>query len=162
MEGLAADIRPRVAFVEEKHSDLLEEPLIIRGELSFDPPDTLQRIVFSPHEEKVSVKGNTLTAVRPGREPHTLDLSREPVAHALVEAFRGMLSGNLDRLKQYYQLQLSGTETDWQLKLIPLKEEVASVVETMQFEGSGTEIVKIAVHRTDGDITVTHLHRVDS
>jgi len=160
MSGLASGLRPRVAFVEERQSVLLNRPLIIRGELIFKPPDTLRRSSFEPSEETLHVEGNTLTLERANGEVVSLDLSREPVAQAVVEAFRGTLSGDLERLRQHYRILFSGSEMEWRIELTPRLESVSKAIESIRIEGSEADVATIVVLRADGEQSVTHLQPI--
>jgi hypothetical protein len=161
MNGIASGLRPRVAFVEEKRSALLKRPIVIEGELLFEPPDMLQRLVFTPNEEKLLIEGDNLSLVRPGRELQTLDLRNEPAVYALVEAFRGALSGDLERLKRHYSVAFSGAEADWRLELVPRLDSMAKAVKVMQIKGHEAGIDTITIRRTDGDSTITRLRPLD-
>jgi len=160
MSGLAKGLRPRVAFVEERQSVLLNRPLIIRGELMFEPPNTLRRSSFEPSEETLHVEGSTLTLERANGETVSLDLNREPVAQALVEAFRGTLSGDLERLRRHYRVLFSGSEMEWRIELTPRLESVSKAIESIKIEGREADVGTIVVLRADGEQSVMHLQPI--
>lgn len=160
MEALAASSDSKVRFVEEKHSDLLQRPVVLEGELTFTPPDTLERRVLKPRNEVLRAEGNTLTVTRAGKPSRTLDIGGEPVAQALVEAVRGTLSGDLRRLQSLYNVEFSGALPAWRLILLPKAEAMTRVVEQIQIRGHGSSIETMTIQHADGDRTVMFLRQI--
>lgn len=150
MQSLAANSASHVGFVETRHSDLLEQPLQITGELEYRPPATLIRRIISPRSEIFIIEDKHVTIERPRQNDRYLPLSAAPALQGLAQALRGVLGGNQVMLEGAFDLQLSGNAAGWQLQLTPNDSDVSE------------EIAQLTIHGTDGELRSFEIVEPDS
>jgi hypothetical protein len=160
--GMLAKERPaRATFVERKHMALLDRPLESTGELSFTPPDTLEKRTLEPREERVVVDGERVMLERGGKR-HTLDLRSNPSIAVLVESIRATLAGDLAAVQRAYTTALDGTPERWRLTLRPLDAAGTAIVERIDIEGEKAAVKTVEIRQADGDrsvMTITPVKR---
>ncbi len=157
MQSLAAKPASRVGFVETRHSDLLEQPLQITGELEYRPPATLIRRIVSPRPETFIIEDRHVTIERPRQNDRYLPLSAAPALEGLAQALRGVLGGNQAMLEEVFTLQLGGNAVDWQLQLTPDDADVSEEIAQLTIHGTDSELHSFEMVEPDGDRAVVVL-----
>jgi len=158
MQELARTPKPEVSFVETKHLAALKAPLEVRGTLLFRRPDHLERHVTAPVEESFIVDGDQVTLVRKNSdERYTLSLQSQPVLWAFIESIRATLRGDVEALRKFYRVELSGAQQQWVLTLLPSDLDMAQLVRVIRIGGTGGEVRTIEVQETSGDRSVTRI-----
>jgi len=147
-------------FVETRHVAMLTRPLELKGSLTYERPNRLSKHVESPFDETLTVDGDALSLVnRTKGEQRSLSLKEQPVLRALVESVRATLAGDGAQLERHYQVQFSGTENAWQLRLVPRDTKLRSFVESVTMTGAGDRLQRIETLEGAGDRSVmTILH----
>lgn len=146
-------------FAEERFVSGLDQPLRSTGTLSFTPPDHFTRTTLTPRPETLSVEGNRVTLTRGGRTRH-MTLDAVPEATALLQAMRGVLSGDLSALQSNFEARVLGNATRWRLSLRPLAQRVGTQVRELDIEGERGQLKTVEVLLAGGDrsvMTVTPL-----
>ena len=141
---------------EETHvSQILTEPLLSKGTLSFTPPSRLEKHVFSPYEEWYVIEGDSLLW-KDTVNGTTKELSLEdyPILLSFVEGFRAVLAGDLSTLKNWFALDLSGSKNNWNLTLTPRDEEIRQFVAAIRFAGKEDKITRIEIREASGDHSI--------
>jgi len=87
-------------------------------------------------------------------------LKQYPEVMGIVEAIRGTLMGDQSLLRQYYALQLSGSEANWRLVLIPADERTQRWVTQILISGKQNQISTIETLQSDGDSSVMSIEPV--
>jgi hypothetical protein len=153
-------------FREERFVALLVDPLVSRGTLYFVPPDRMARFTTEPAPASLVVEGESLR-FREGAEGPELDLSASPVAHAFVENFMAVFSGDRARLEKLYYIELDG-EFDlaggldgWQLALTPRRAPLSRFLEVVLLRGDAGGMREMEIRDADGDRTLTRFEFVD-
>ena len=111
-----AVVETHASFAQERYSLLLEDPLRSKGHLYYHAPDFLSQEIDAPFALRKTLDGDTLSIWRDGQQEH-LSLRRYPRAGLYARALRGVLSGQLDDVDEYFEVSLSGDEHDWILRL---------------------------------------------
>jgi outer membrane lipoprotein-sorting protein len=155
MRMLASVRTVSATFVETRHSPLLKSPLVSRGTLTYRRPDQLEKVVVSPHKERIALQGDRLTidSAAAGRREIELGPGASGIA-ALIEAVRATRAGDLARLERDFDVVVSGTLDDWQLRLKPRAANVAQYVNAIGVWGSGARLRRVEVWEATGDRTV--------
>ncbi|MGE5128589.1 MAG: LolA family protein [Sphingomonadaceae bacterium] len=155
MQTLAAVRSASASFVETRYSPLLKAPLVSRGTLTYRRPDRLEKVVESPHKERIALQGDRLTidSVAAGRREIELGAGASGIA-ALIEAVRATRAGDLARLERDFDVVVSGTLDDWQLRLKPRAADVGQYVSAVGVWGSGPRLRRVEVWEAAGDRTV--------
>lgn len=139
------------AFVEQRNSALLDQPLLLRGRLARPDADTLVRQVEQPWAERTTISGGEVLVEREGREPRRFALRRAPELEALLASFHGLLAGDRALLERHYRLDLQTHADGWQLTLVPRALRLAGQVEAVRLFGRGGELRCMEVAERDGD-----------
>jgi len=149
---LGAVPRRQAEYEETYYSSLLKEPLKTKGKLTFAAPSTVEKHVLEPFEERYRVDGEMLIMEKqPKGTPRTVSLDDYPPLRAFVEGFRAVLSGDLESLKQFYDVRLEGEQSSWALTLMPLEDSVHELVEVLRFVGKEDSFTSIEIWEPNGD-----------
>jgi len=152
MQLLEQTADPSVHYTEEKNSDLLDINLKSKGILSLDGSGVMEKTVIgSVATSKMRVTETELQIIRQGKERKVISLQRYPVIKAFLAAFKATLQGDLDELQRYYNIELSGSLTSWQLALTPQTDTLQKAVESIQIFGSEGHTLKYIVKERRGD-----------
>lgn len=153
MHGLAAHRPGRARFTERKFIAILDAPVVSTGELSFTPPDRLERKTLTPKPESLVVEKGMLTLER-GDRRITMRLADYPQIAPIVDALRGMPAGDREALEKAYRLEAHGTRERWTLVMLPSDPKVAELVQRIDVSGTRDRVRAIEIRQTDGDRSV--------
>jgi len=160
MAALAEIKKTTVAFREEKTFALLQEPLVLHGEMHYRAPHYLKKQVLAPYRESYEIAGEWLTIDTAAEGRRQLSLRGHPAIGAFVGSFRALLAGDLARLERYYTVRLQGDSDAWQLFLEPHDRRLADRISAIIVSGRQAQIVRIDTLETDGDRSVLTLEPV--
>ncbi len=147
-------------FVETKTMAMLQRPLRLTGKLFYRAPDYLRKEVISPDHEDYEITGDVVHIQSADGSTRTLNLDRHPALRAFAEAFRATLGGDVDALRRFYTLRLSGTADDWLLRLTPRDANMAAHVERIEVNGNGAHLFSILIRETDGDQSMMRIRTI--
>jgi hypothetical protein len=158
MGMLKAQREVSLPFEETTYSGLLTEPVKARGLLKFVPPETLEKMITSPSQERYVVEGDRVTfeSQRKGVK-RIISLEEHPALRSFVEAFRSSLNGDVARLRQVYEVTLDGSRGSWTLLLRPRESSGKAVLDYILLTGSEGRVGTIALRSPDGDRSVMTL-----
>lgn len=155
---LLAEAPPgRATFVEQKFIGMLDKPVISTGELSFTPPDQLEKRTLKPRPEAMILKGDELTLER-GKRSMKMSLQEHPEIAAFVESIRATLAGDQRALERVWKVELDGAPGRWALTLTPLTPN--AIVSTIRINGARAEVQQVIIEQQDGDRSVMTISRV--
>jgi hypothetical protein len=160
MRALSSNKGGRASFVETKYIALLDAPVRSSGELSYAPPDRLEKRTERPKAEVMKLDKDLLTLER-GNKKLTINLGDQPEALAFVDSIRRTLAGDRAALERHYALHLSGTAERWTLNLLPSDQRIAALVTSITVAGSGNQVRRIEYRQTDGDRAVMSIDPID-
>lgn len=152
-DRLARERPARAQFRERKYLALLAEPVESSGELTFTPPDRLEKRTLLPKPETLVVEGTRLSLERDGRR-QVIDLAQNPRVAVLIDSIRGTLAGDLAGLSREYALSLDGDATRWRLTLRPTDASLAPLVERIEIGGAAASVRTVEIFQADGDHSV--------
>ncbi len=161
LSKLARPAPMRTSFVELRGSKLLKQPLQVSGEYRRPDTDTFIRDVRAPYLEVTTIRAGQATITRAGKS-RTFSLSRAPELAGLQSSFGALLSGDRALLQRHYTIDTDGTQTQWQMTLVPKDKAMAKRVRDIQLYGRGSELRCIetrapASSKTAGDVQRTLL-----
>lgn len=160
MAELATHKGGRARFVEKRYLAVLDKPLVATGEMTYSPPDYLEKRTLTPKVETVVLDKDILSLERDKRKL-SINLARQPEALAFVDSIRGTLSGNRSALEKNYALHLSGSQDKWVLTLLPSEQKIAALVQRITVSGSRNQVYNIEYLQADGDRSVLAIEPVD-
>lgn len=156
---LAKERPAHAHFHERKYLALLTEPVDSSGELTFTPPDRLEKRTTSPQPETLIVDGTQLVVERDGRK-RTLALEENPGVAVLIESIRGTLAGDLASVSRQYSVDLDGDAAKWRLTLRPRDPSLRTIVERVDIGGTAAEVRSVEIFQADGDRSVMTIDSV--
>ena len=158
MDTLAQNKSGRTTFVEKKYIAMLDKPVESSGELLYTAPDGLEKRTLKPKAESMIIKGGELFIER-GQQKHRLQLQAYPELAAFIDSIRGTLAGDRKALERSYRLSLEGTAERWTLRLLPLNEKMAAVIQRISITGSRDQVSSIEISQTDGDSSLMTIEK---
>ncbi len=156
MREMAAAPGVIARFEEERHLALLSEPLRSSGTLWFSRPSSMARVTEAPLETALLIDGETMLFREAGGAP-PVDLSGDPTARMFLEGFVVIWAGDLEALRQHYQVALAGNVEDWTLTLRPRSGRLSNVVEHLRLFGHSGALHGLEMLEKGGDVTRTRL-----
>ena len=150
MQSLAASKNGHASFIEKKSIAILDKPVESSGELFYTAPDRLEKRTLKPKAESMVLDKDKLIVEQRGRK-HVLSLQSYPEIAAFIDSIRGTLAGDRKALERTYKLNMTGTQQDWVLSLLPLEDKMKKVVTCINISGSGNSLETIEIKQADGD-----------
>lgn len=154
MGRLAETSGVKTRFVEEKHLALLVAPLLTEGVLYFAAPDKLARMTERPAPATLVINGDLLVQ-RDATGVDRMDLGQSDVARQFVENFIVLFNGDLEAMRQRYEVAFSATDAGWQIRLEPRSHIVGRMIESILLAGEGVLLRHMEILETGGDRSVT-------
>ena len=141
-------------FVEVRFSKLLDQPIVVRGQLEYHEDGSLVRAVSDPFKERTEIKGETVSVLRAGKSPRKFSLKRAPELRSMLGGFSAVLGGGRGTLDQDFTLASSGEKELWKLSLTPKSASVGKYVKDIVIQGSQSEPRCIVVTQPDTQSSV--------
>ena len=116
---LAKPAPATVAFREVRFSTLVNEPLVVAGELVYTEATSLDRRVTQPYRETVAIRGESVRVEREGSPPRSFGLNRAPELRGLLSGFTALLAGDSAALERNFSIAANGSDAAWTLELTP-------------------------------------------
>lgn len=148
--------RISTTFTETKSIHGLDAPIESSGELGFEAPSRMTRRTLHPRTETLTLDGDAATVERAGQQ-RTVSLDEHPEIAVHVEALRACLSGDLAALRRVYRATLAGSAANWHMTLVPLDEQAAAQVRTIELTGQQADIRVVEIRLANGDRSVTRI-----
>ena len=139
-----------VAFQEERHNPMFEQPLVVEGYLEYVGEGVLRKVIESPFEETLSIEAGELVITRDGKT-HKLPVRRNKSLEALLGAFEALLSGDVTRLEAVFDHEVSGDASNWTIDLTPKSRRVGKHLSSVQVSGDSRGVGKLLIHLDDGE-----------
>jgi hypothetical protein len=158
VDGLLAKLaRPAPAttpFVEVRYSKLLDQPIVVKGQLEYHEDGALVRAVNEPFRERTEIKGETVTIERVGRSPRRFSLKRAPELRSMLAGFGAVLGGSRASLEQDFNLALKGDSMHWRLAMTPKVPTMGKYVHDIVIQGRENEPKCVVVTQPDDEASV--------
>ena len=124
MARMRPEIAVKIAYQEIRYMGLLEDDWQGSGFLYAAPPNTLLKQQLKPYIETMAAEGRQLTYVKPDTQTfHQLQLDESNSMMASLAVFQGIMMGNLQYLRNSYQLKFTQLESGWKLVMIAKEHE---------------------------------------
>jgi len=134
---LAKPAPASIAFREVRFSSLVNEPLIVSGELAYAGPASLDRRVSAPYQETIEIRGESVRVEREGERPRTFGLNRAPELRGLLSGFSGLLTGDPAAIERSFRADASGSDDSWTLQLTPADARAQRRLQQIVVSGRG-------------------------
>jgi hypothetical protein len=154
LKKLAHPAPATTPFVEVRFSKLLDQPIVVKGQLEYHEDGALVRAVNAPFRERTEIKGETVTVERVGKSPRRFSLQRAPELRSMLGGFAAVLGGTRASLEQDFNLALNGAADHWQLALTPKAPSVGKYVRGIVIQGHESDPRCIVVTQPDQQSSV--------
>lgn len=134
---LARPAPASIAFTEIRFSPLLQQPIVVGGDLAYEGPTVLDRHVTRPYREDTIIRGESVTVQREGEPLRSFALKRAPELQGLLTAFTALLAGNQADIERQFTLAADGDDAQWRLVLSPIDARVRKRVKQIEIDGRG-------------------------
>ncbi len=141
-------------FVEVRYSKLLDQPLVVKGQLEYHEDGTLVRAVMDPFKERTEIQGETVSIVRAGKAPHKFSLKRAPELRSMLGGFGAVLGGSREALEKDFNIEATGEPEQWKLALTPKSPQVGKYVRDIVIQGAKNDARCIVVTQPDDQSSV--------
>lgn len=133
---------------------MLDQPLLLRGELTWRGDAQLEKRIDTPYRETLIINGEDVEVQREKKSPHHFTLEHAPELRGFLAGFTALLSGNMAQLQQYHAFALSGDEHAWRITLTPRDAALRKRIRRIQVFGSDKMLRCFNVEQADGDSNV--------
>jgi len=154
MQQMATTSGVRAEFHEVKEIALLNRPLESTGTLYFVPPRRLAHYTTRPTRSAFVIDGSRLS-FRDETGGESVDLSADHIARAIIENFVVLFNGDLEALRDRYDVGFEAQGPRWKLELVPRDPRMRSVVSRVVLRGDDAVLEQMVVSEAGGDRTVT-------
>ena len=144
----------RTAYTEVRWSNLLERPLVLRGELEYLGPGQLGKRVDTPYREQMTVADGQAKVQRGDAAARTFSLGQAPELEGFLRGFAALLDGDADALERDFTLAVDGSVHGWRLTLKPRDRRLALRIRAIEVDGSANAPRCFRTRQADGDVSV--------
>ena len=138
--ALARPVPTATAFVEQRRSALLDEPLLLRGTLERPQTGMLVRRVDTPYHELTVVRDGEVRLEREGQPSRRFALRRSPELVAVLASFQAVLDGDPRALDPHYRIALQADGERWQLLLAPRQARLQKKLGDLRLHGAADRL----------------------
>jgi hypothetical protein len=154
---LQAAPRPDARYEETRESPWLSAPVTTRGTLHVTP-QSLEKRVEEPRQETWRMLEDRLEWEGPGGAGRKQIFFRStPALQALADATRRAIAGDLLALQRDFTIIVSGDEHVWSAQLQPRAGAGSRQIDTVQLQGTGTQLRVLIVTDRQGERTTTRI-----
>ncbi len=160
LENILARIKPKnvvqIHYLETRYIGMLSKTWYGNGDLYSASSDTFLKHQKEPEQEIMAVEGTQLYYFKLATKSHyQMLIDENDSMTSSLTAIKAMLSGDLSYLRKLYDLQLTSTDSEWQLHLTARHSEPNNKAVRVTLKGpSEQEIRQMEVFLPDGDRTV--------
>ena len=126
-----------IPFTEKRSSGLLDEPLMLSGEIVFSEDGVLTKRITQPARESVTISADSLELRRKGRI-RRLSMDRRPDIRAFYAGMRARLSRDTATLFELFAATPTVNGDDWTIDLVPLSVDLQAFLEHLTVTGRGS------------------------
>lgn len=140
----------RVAFCEERHNPMLQEPLVLTGHLEYLAPGQLKKVIETPFREVFTVSDKSVEIERDG-EVQKLSLGRSRSLQTMLGGIEAIIAGDESRLADAFELDLQESPEGWSIRFTPRSRRIARNLQRILVNGHVDEISHIRIDLGDGE-----------
>lgn len=149
------------SYTEKRTITLLTKPIHSSGRIYFQQPNSLLRVVETPHPSRVLIQGSRLFLGPEGalKEVPSID---NPAVQALINSFVLLLRGDKAALEELFVLSLRREpDSTWLLSLVPKTKDVRGLIQKIEVRGKGLALSTLHVQEASGDHAETRFTKLN-
>jgi hypothetical protein len=143
----------RAGFEQERHMEVLANPLRSQGRLTYDSHEGVLWQITQPFPVVVVLRGNEILEWTDDGHPRRLDLGSNPVYTALASVFFSALAGTSQGLEEVFLIGATVNGETWTLTLVPKDAVLVTAIQQVELLG-GRYVESIRIKEARGDETV--------
>jgi len=147
----------RADFEQTRANPALANPQVSRGQLLFVVGHGMLWQTQTPYAETLAFTGQRAARVDEQGQTHPLRDARG--VGQISQMLQSMLSGHTDEVQRLFDVQASGTPTQWTLRFTPKQSRMARVLANIELGGGTSFLQTIRISMQDGGSTDIHLSR---
>lgn len=140
----------RVGFREVRHNQMLKDNLVMTGYLEYLEAGLLRKVVETPFEEAYLIRSDRIEIDRQG-VTQTLSLRKSRSLRAMLGGIEAILAGKTEQIAKVFEYELSGSDDDWSLQLLPRSKRMAKQVTSLTVTGDLGAVTAIRFDLNDGE-----------
>ncbi|MDH3510047.1 MAG: hypothetical protein OER85_04230 [Gammaproteobacteria bacterium] len=140
-----------IPFIEKRQSQLLEEPLVLYGNVLFTQEGTLSKRIERPFQERVTISANSMELERKGRV-RRVSLDKRAGVKVFYAGMRALLERDTDALIELFDVStFADEEANWRIELVPKEAGLRTFVEQLIISGRGSHVLTVHTDQPGGD-----------
>jgi hypothetical protein len=139
-----------VAFREERHNSMLQEPLVLSGYMEYLAPGRMKKVIETPFSEILTISENAIRIERDGKVEN-LSLRRSRSLRTLLRGIVAVIAGDENHLVETFELELQQSPDGWSIHFTPRSKRIARNLESMSVHGSSDVIDSIRISLAGGE-----------
>lgn len=140
----------RVRFSEKRSNALFAETFELTGYLEYLEGGQLRKVIETPFEESFLVREDRVEIERHG-ETRILPINRSRAMKAMLGGIEAILAGETGRLEKAFHYELTGSESQWALRLTPRSRRLQKQLERLTVEGDDESVTSIRFELQGGE-----------
>ena len=152
--GLERALPARTTYTEVRFQQMLERPLVVRGELEYLGPGRLGKRVDAPYREVTTIADGQVKVQRGERKPREIALGQIPELEGFLRGFSALLGGDAVTLARDFELATSGGDARWRLTLVPKDARLKRRIAAIEVDGADKAARCFTIRDADGDSSV--------
>jgi hypothetical protein len=150
LDGTAVTPPARIAFREQRHNRMMSEALVLTGYLEYLEDGRLRKVVESPFQESFLIDRERVEIEQDG-ETRILSLNKSRSLKALLGGIEAILAGQAASLQRVFDYELTGTEANWSIQLVPKQRRIAKRLNGLLVTGDRESVTSIRVDLEGGE-----------
>ena len=151
----------RASFVQTKTMAALRRPLVSTGQLLLSRDQGLAWHIEAPLRATYLLSERGVTEIDAQGARRTRDAREMPGLEYISRTFQALLAGNMDALRESFDIEAQGTREAWRLVLLPRQRQTAAFLRQLELTG-GRHVERITVVEAQGDRTVMQMSHIRS
>ena len=153
MQRMKPEIAVQISYQETRYMGLFDDDWHGSGYLYAAIPGIMLKQQLRPEVEMMAAEGSQLTYHKPATQMfHHMQLDESNPMMASLVAFKAILTGNLNALRQLYRLKFTTSELSWKIEMIAKEHEPDEEPLKIIMQGLSEQAAnKMAVFLPDGD-----------
>lgn len=140
-------------FIQTKSLRALTRPLVSKGRLVFVSGKGVLWQVLEPFATKVLVKSDALIKWDDQGVAQRLSFGQAPVYRSLSQVFLAVFTGDINRLRETFEITSNVSHAHWRLTLIPRSPGLAAIIAAVRVSG-GRFVDELLIKEKAGDRTL--------